>query len=74
MKRDWVLSYCDSAKRPTSRSSSSNGAESESRTGRLLNDRTYDRFPMIALAAIPDRKTRGEIARMLALRFSAILK
>ena len=75
MQRDWVLSLlrqCEDANVPFFFKQW--GGVLKSRTGRLLNDRTYDHFPMIVRAAIPDRKTRGEISNRLALRFSAILE
>ena len=64
MQQDWVLSLlrqCADANIPFFFKQW--GGVLKSRTGRLLNDRTYDNFPMIVRAGIPDRSSRGEISQ-----------
>ena len=42
----------------------------KSRTGRLLNDRTYDEFPAIVRAPVPERGARDQLAARLRKHFS----
>ena len=41
------------------------GGVRKSKTGRTLNERTYDAFPTVMRAQVPDRQTRERIARTL---------
>jgi len=41
------------------------GGVRKSKTGRTLNERTYDAFPTVIRAQVPDRQTRERLARTL---------
>ena len=75
MDPDWVLSILDQCQRANVPFFFKQwGGVRKSRTGRLLNGRTYDNFPHVVRSAFPARADRERIAVELSSKFSEILK
>jgi protein gp37 len=66
MNREWVESIREQCERKNVAFFFKQwGGVRKSKAGRTLNDRTYDAFPTVARAQVPDRRTREDLASVL---------